>query len=77
MLLKLNATQEYSRTWIYGFFPITFSVEKLQKDRNYIHSSNVNITAPYVMLLMRANPLREQVGGGWALKIETFCGPVT
>ncbi len=23
-------------------------------------------TSPYVMLLMRANPLREQVGGGWA-----------
>ncbi len=24
-------------------------------------------TAPYVMLLMQANPLRGQVGGGWAL----------
>jgi hypothetical protein len=24
------------------------------------------------MLLMRANPLREQLGGGWALEIETF-----
>jgi hypothetical protein len=28
------------------------------------------------MLLMRANPLRGQVGGGRALKIETFLGPV-
>ncbi len=33
-------------------------------------------TAPYVMLLMRANPLRGQVGGGWALEIETFFGPM-
>ena len=33
-------------------------------------------TAPCVMLLMRANPLRRQVGGGWALEIETFCRPV-
>jgi hypothetical protein len=29
-------------------------------------------TAPYVMLLMQANPLRGHVGGGWALEIETF-----
>ncbi len=29
-----------------------------------------------VMLLMRANSLRRQVGGGWALEIETFLGPV-
>jgi hypothetical protein len=28
-------------------------------------------TALYVMLLMRAVTLREQVGGGWALEIET------
>jgi hypothetical protein len=33
-------------------------------------------TAPYVMFLMRADPLREQVGGGWALEIEPFLGPV-
>jgi hypothetical protein len=31
---------------------------------------------PYVMLLMRANPLRGQVGGGWALEIEIFLGAV-
>ncbi len=28
------------------------------------------------MLLMRADTLREQVGGGWALEIETFLDPV-
>jgi hypothetical protein len=28
------------------------------------------------MLLMRANPLGGQVGGGWALEIETYLGPV-
>ncbi len=33
-------------------------------------------TAPYSLLLMQANPLRGQVGGGWALEIETFLGPV-
>jgi hypothetical protein len=27
------------------------------------------------MLLMRAEPLRGQVGVGWALEIETFLGP--
>jgi hypothetical protein len=32
--------------------------------------------APYAMLLMQANPLRGQVGGGWALEVETFLGPV-
>jgi hypothetical protein len=32
-------------------------------------------TAPYVMVLMRADPILGQVGGGWALEIETF-GPV-
>ncbi len=31
--------------------------------------------APYVMFLMRADPLREQVGVGGALEIETFLGP--
>jgi hypothetical protein len=29
-----------------------------------------------VMVLMRAAPLRWQVGGGWALEIEIFLGPV-
>jgi hypothetical protein len=30
----------------------------------------------YIMCLMREDPLRGQVGGGWALEIETFLGPV-
>ncbi len=29
-------------------------------------------TAPYIMFLMRADPLQGQVGGGWALEIYTF-----
>ncbi len=33
-------------------------------------------TAPYVILLMRANLLQGQVGGGWALEMESFLGPV-
>jgi hypothetical protein len=33
-------------------------------------------SARYLMLLMRANLLRGQVGGVWALDIETFLGPV-
>ncbi len=32
-------------------------------------------TAPYVMFLMRTDPLRGQVEGDWALEIETFLGP--
>ncbi len=31
-------------------------------------------TALSVMVLMRADSLRGQLGGGWALKIETFLG---
>jgi hypothetical protein len=31
-------------------------------------------TALYIMLLMRANPLLGQVGGGWALEILTVLG---
>jgi hypothetical protein len=33
-------------------------------------------TVQSVMLLMRADALREQVGGGWALEIGTFLGLV-
>ncbi len=33
-------------------------------------------SAPCVMFLMRADTLRGQVGGGWALEIESFLGPV-
>ncbi len=32
-------------------------------------------TSPYLTFLMRADPLRVQVGGGWALEIATFLGP--
>ncbi len=32
-------------------------------------------TVSYVMVLMRADSLLEQIGGGWALEIETFLGP--
>ncbi len=32
-------------------------------------------TAPYLMFLMRADTLRGQVGGGWALEMESFFGP--
>ncbi len=31
---------------------------------------------PECFALMGANPLRGQVGGGWAMEIETFLGPV-
>jgi hypothetical protein len=33
-------------------------------------------TAPYVMFSMCVDPLRGQVGGGWALEIEFFLGTV-
>jgi hypothetical protein len=33
-------------------------------------------TAPYIMLLMRANPLPGQAGGGGGLEIKTLLGPV-
>jgi hypothetical protein len=33
-------------------------------------------TAPRVMFLMRADTLCGKVGGGWALEIESFLGPV-
>ncbi len=33
-------------------------------------------TAPCVIFLMRADTFRGQVGGGWALEMESFLGPV-
>ncbi len=33
-------------------------------------------TALYLMVLMQADPLQEQVGGGCALRIKTFLGHV-
>ena len=37
-----------------------------------IYASMIYTAPLYVMFLMRADPLRGQVGGGWALKIETL-----
>jgi hypothetical protein len=36
-----------------------------------------NLYGPYVMVLMRADSLRGKMGGGWALEIKAFLGPVT
>jgi hypothetical protein len=36
----------------------------------------MDYTAPCIMFWMRAYPLRGQVGGGWALEIESLLGPV-
>ncbi len=33
-------------------------------------------TTPCIMFLMRADTLRGRVGGGWALEIKSFLGPV-
>ncbi len=34
------------------------------------------IYAPMIYTALRADPLRGQLGGGWALEIETFLDPV-
>ncbi len=39
-----------------------------------VHSRAGNLYAPCLMLLI--HPLWGQVGGGWALEIETFLGPL-
>jgi hypothetical protein len=52
----------------------------LIKKANLYRSSRVEIaiyapmtyTVLYILFLMLADPLRGQVGGGWALEIETF-----
>jgi hypothetical protein len=33
-------------------------------------------TAPCIMFMIRSDPLLEQMGGGWALEIDNFLGPV-
>jgi hypothetical protein len=51
---------------------------KIRKERELkftIYASMIS-TAPCVMFLMRADTLRGQVGGGWALKMESFLGRV-
>jgi hypothetical protein len=42
----------------------------------YSYLCTYDLYGPYVMFLMRADPLLGQVGGGWALEIETFLVPV-
>jgi hypothetical protein len=42
----------------------------------YSYLWTYDLYGPVVMLLMRATPLRGQVGGGWNLEIETFLGYV-
>ncbi len=42
---------------------------------SYLCTYDLYGPVPYEMFLMRADPLRGQVGGGWALEIETFLGP--
>ncbi len=36
----------------------------------------MSYTAPCIMFWMRAYPLRGEVGGGWALEVSSFFGPV-
>ncbi len=64
----------YTRVW-----PSSTRCRYLQLVEEENELTDVNIiaiygpmiyTVPHVMLLMRANPLQGQVGGGWALKIE-------
>jgi hypothetical protein len=52
---------------------------RIQNPETHVHKTTYGPlidTALCVMLLMRANPLLGQVGGGRALEIETFLGPV-
>jgi hypothetical protein len=49
-----------------------------KSSRSYVQRQYIAISGPmiymalYGMLLMWANPLRGQEGGGWAQEIETF-----
>jgi hypothetical protein len=42
----------------------------------YLCTCDLYYPVRYVILLMRADALRGQVGGGWALVIKTCLGPV-
>jgi hypothetical protein len=48
---------------------------KLQ-ELQFSYSYTFDLYGPFAMCLMRAEPLRGQVGGGWALEIKTFLGSV-
>jgi hypothetical protein len=41
-----------------------------------IRNTAYDLYDPQEMFLMRADPLQGQVGGGWALEIDTFLGRV-
>jgi hypothetical protein len=43
---------------------------------NYNNLWTYDLYGPLRNALMRANPLLGQVGGGWALEIKIFLGPV-
>jgi hypothetical protein len=53
---------------LYIKLPMDLWTSEIFPDRIAIYGP-VIFTAQYVMLLMRANPLLGQVGGGWALEI--------
>jgi hypothetical protein len=52
------------------------TVEDLPNADNNSYLWTYDLYVPYVILLMRATPLRGQVREGWALEIKTFLGPV-
>jgi hypothetical protein len=54
----------------------TLGQKKFRSERIMAIYGPMIYTAPYVIVLMRADTLRGQVGGGWALEIETFLSPV-
>ncbi len=72
----------FKKKW--AFYLNVNPVKKIYENPNFLATRFVRLvlagptdlgfmyTAPSIMLLMRANPLREQVGGRWALAIETF-----
>jgi hypothetical protein len=43
---------------------------------SYLFTDDLYSPVQNVFVLMREDPLRGQVGGGWALEIESFLGPV-
>ncbi len=49
--------------------------DKIGGEGNVSYLWTYDLYGPYVMVLMRADPIRGQVVGGRALEIETFLGP--
>jgi hypothetical protein len=56
-----------------GAVQVVFTLGRKRKITIY---ASMIYTAPFVMFLLRADTLRGQVGGGWALEMESFLGPV-